>query len=152
MKDELEIRVHPTLGVRCRSDGAVEVLCTGARYTRKKKWTYGNPRGDYLRVQIMKKSYSVHRLIAEAFCDNQDNKPFVDHKNRIKTDNRSVNLRFCTREENMANMDRVDVSIENYGVRCCDDRKQYCHNYHEANRDKINARHREMYALNKTVS
>ena len=46
----------------------------------------------------------IHRLIAEAYIPNKDNKPFVDHINRIKTDNNISNLRWATSKENNNNI------------------------------------------------
>ena len=63
--------------------------------------------GNYLLVSLnrMGKKYTknIHRLVAEAFIPNPDNKPCVDHINTIRTDNRVENLRWVTESENMNN-------------------------------------------------
>ena len=57
----------------------------------------------YLRVVLRwnkpRKAYLVHRLVAETFLPNPDNKPTVDHLNTIKTDNVVKNLRWATYKE-----------------------------------------------------
>lgn len=47
----------------------------------------------YLTVNINRKPYLVHRLVALAFCKNNNkNLKVVCHKNKIRTDNRADNL------------------------------------------------------------
>lgn len=46
------------------------------------------------------KLFKIHRLIAEYFIPNPDNKPYINHINGIRDDNRIENLEWCTAHEN----------------------------------------------------
>lgn len=131
MTDGLKIRLHPTLDVLVREDGAV---LTGVTYGRwKPHWSYGWDNGEgYRAVEIDHKSYKVHRLVAEAFHQNPDSKPEVDHIDRDRSNNFASNLRWASDKEQLSNRFATDATVRAFGVRSCDDKKAWTAAYKKA--------------------
>lgn len=61
-----------------------------------------HPQG-YLQLSLNGKNYLIHRLVAQTYIPNPENKPQVDHISGDKTDNRVENLRWTTSHENNSN-------------------------------------------------
>lgn len=61
----------------------------------------------YFQITLSKngkvKTHKIHRLVAEHFIPNPDNKPCIDHINTDRTDNNVENLRWTTQKENCNN-------------------------------------------------
>lgn len=98
----VKMKLHPVLGIMVRSDGLI--LCPPNQLTKDETWRVGGLMSNgYRRVGIKGKTYYVHRLIAETFLPNPENKPFIDHIDRNRANNDVSNLRWATAQENCLN-------------------------------------------------
>ena len=85
-----------------------------------KKWgrevkPQANGKG-YLRVGIVGKLRFVHRLVAEKYVPNPDNKPQVNHKDGNKLNNCADNLEWVSNQDNRDHAVKNDLVI--HGERC----------------------------------
>ena len=95
--------------IKCFRDGRVHTLFIYK--DGRDKWverTNTPTDKGYIQIGISGKMYYAHRLIILAFLGESDQQ--VDHINRIKTDNRFENLRYCTHSENQCNRESVDIA------------------------------------------
>ena len=93
--------------------GRVKSLERTYKTRNNKTWHVGEkflkivPFNGYPAVVLSKNSvcrrYTIHRLIAEAFIPNPENKPHIDHINTDTMDYRLSNLRWVTPKENSNN-------------------------------------------------
>lgn len=113
------------------------------RNTKTKKFLKPHKDKDgYLIVSLYRnknpKTCKVHRLVAESFVPNFENKLIVDHINTIRTDNYYKNLRWCTAKENSNNpITKRHQSEASKGKRCGENNPMYNKHHSEKTKQKI---------------
>lgn len=77
------------------------IRIANGRYRVKKQNILKENRAlPYTMVRLSEKPFYVHRLVANAFCDNSCGYNEVNHKNENTRDNRAVNLEWCDHKYN----------------------------------------------------
>lgn len=120
-------------------EGIYEVSSMGSIKSKERKVPYGNigiliiyekilkpklTKDGYFSVNLRKPKISkhcrIHRIVAEAFCTNLENKPLINHINGNKLDNRAENLEWCTPSENIKHSFNIGTSKPSNTIKILD--------------------------------
>lgn len=75
--------------------------------------------GGYKRYTLsfngVRRCIRVHRLVAEAFIQNTESKPFVNHIDGNRINNHVLNLEWCTHAENIQHSYRIGSNVAKRG-------------------------------------
>ena len=70
---------------------------------------------EYCKTVLDGRTIVVHRVVAATWVPNPKNKPFVNHINGNKADNRAENLEWCTTSENLLHAYRTGLEKKQLG-------------------------------------
>lgn len=90
-------------------DGKIKNKTTGK--ILRQRLNKGYPIVDLYDGDGNKKTFQVHRLIAEKYIPNPENLPQINHKNLVRNDNRIENLEWCTVAYNLRHARKYGKNI-----------------------------------------
>ncbi|MEH7116087.1 NUMOD4 motif-containing HNH endonuclease [Neobacillus vireti] len=106
---------------------------------------YDNGKG-YKRVSLYKESNNyyryVHRLVAEVFIDNPDNKTDVNHIDGDKSNNNYTNLSWVTKKENIQHAvknELIKTGEKSKAAKLSEEDVKYIREYYDPKNKKFNA-------------
>jgi hypothetical protein len=107
-KEKVEIKIYNECDhvfvEEIKHNNHYEIYSDGRVYSKRtKKFLKPSCKNGYLSVVLYPeaKTYLIHRLVAEAFIENKDNKPLVNHIDENKQNNNYTNLEWSTHSENI---------------------------------------------------
>ena len=115
--------ISPEGKVYCETKHKTPLTSVGRKFSgnfkvtlkaKREMKTQINNRG-YISVCFNRTTYMVHRLVAEGFCLNPENKRFVNHLDGNKLNNHFSNLEWCTIAENNAHARRTGLHVQAVG-------------------------------------
>jgi hypothetical protein len=95
----------------------------------------------------IRKSYSIHRLVAELYVPNPNNLPEIDHKDNNRFNNHYTNLEWVSGEENRDRARETGVS----GHKLTDDDVRYIReNYKKKSKDFSGVKLSQMFNIHES--
>ena len=79
----------------------------------------------YMMINLNQKTFQVHRLVADAFVLNTEDKPTVDHIDGDKTNNKAENLRWADKKQQAINKCSPKGANCYYPVVCIEEEKEF---------------------------
>lgn len=105
MEEWKKVEGHPNYSVSClgnvRNDKTGRILKLQLR-------------SGYPSAMLLGKQKQIHRLVATAFCDNENGYNIVDHIDQNKTNNHYLNLRWTTTANNTRNTKKREGCSSRY--------------------------------------